>query len=135
MDVKDLKLYQQIAVYIIPMIANLQVINTAVVFVRLHWFEKRFKDIGTFDVPGQYFFRRNWASEMLMSLTTQFICRVNRPRAECNRTLYSAIKMAIATRAMKLLNKVTRGLLRHQESIARATIRRFQGARVAATQP
>lgn len=47
-DVKVLNLSQQLVVYFIPLIANLQVINTAVVFVRLHWFKKRFKDIGTF---------------------------------------------------------------------------------------
>ncbi|KAK2759414.1 low affinity potassium transporter [Arachnomyces sp. PD_36] len=44
-DLKVLPMYQQLVVYFIPLLANLQVINTAVVFVRLHWFEKRFKDI------------------------------------------------------------------------------------------
>jgi hypothetical protein len=54
-DLKELKLYQQLVVYFIPLLANLQVINTALVLVRLHWFEKRFKDIGTFRCSPSYF--------------------------------------------------------------------------------
>ncbi|KAK4142524.1 cation transport protein-domain-containing protein [Dichotomopilus funicola] len=42
-DVKDLKIYQQLYIYVIPIITNLGFINIVVVAVRLRWFEKRFK--------------------------------------------------------------------------------------------
>lgn len=42
-DVKDLKLYQQLYLYAIPIITNLGFVNIIVVAVRLMWFEKRFK--------------------------------------------------------------------------------------------
>ncbi|OAX81822.1 hypothetical protein ACJ72_03835 [Emergomyces africanus] len=37
--------FQQVVIYIIPLIGNLSVINLVVVLVRLYWFETRFKDI------------------------------------------------------------------------------------------
>ena len=46
-DLKDLKLYQQLYIYVIPIITNLGFINIFVVAVRLMWFEKRFKSAGT----------------------------------------------------------------------------------------
>jgi hypothetical protein len=45
-DVKDLKTYQQVYVYVIPIITNLGFINIIVIAVRLRWFEKRFKAVG-----------------------------------------------------------------------------------------
>ncbi|KAF3912609.1 hypothetical protein AA313_de0206277 [Arthrobotrys entomopaga] len=42
-NVKDLKTYQQLVIYFIPMFTNLGFINIVVVLVRLYWFEKRFK--------------------------------------------------------------------------------------------
>ncbi|KFY24307.1 hypothetical protein V493_05328 [Pseudogymnoascus sp. VKM F-4281 (FW-2241)] len=39
-DVKDLKTYQQIAIYFIPIFTNLGFVNIIVVAVRLHWFNK-----------------------------------------------------------------------------------------------
>ncbi|KAL5360235.1 cation transport protein-domain-containing protein [Aspergillus floccosus] len=44
-DVKLLKTYQQVFIYVIPIITNLMFINIIVVAVRLHWFEKRLKQI------------------------------------------------------------------------------------------
>jgi hypothetical protein len=46
-DVKDLKTYQQLYIYFIPILTNLGFINILVVVVRLHWFEKRLKEAGT----------------------------------------------------------------------------------------
>lgn len=46
-DVKALKTYQQIFIYITPIVTNLGFINIIVVVVRLRWFSKRFKDVGT----------------------------------------------------------------------------------------
>ncbi|THC93698.1 hypothetical protein EYZ11_006809 [Aspergillus tanneri] len=43
-DVKELKTYQQLYIYFIPIISNLGFINILVVVVRLHWFEKRLKE-------------------------------------------------------------------------------------------
>lgn len=42
-DVKDLELYQQIVIYVIPVITNMGFINILVVVVRLYWFEKQLK--------------------------------------------------------------------------------------------
>lgn len=44
-DVYTLKLYQQIVMYIIPLITNPIFINTAIVFVRIRWFEKRLESL------------------------------------------------------------------------------------------
>ncbi|KAG4438610.1 hypothetical protein IFR05_005893 [Cadophora sp. M221] len=46
-DVKDLKIYQQLVIYFIPIIGNLGFINIVVVLVRLVWFEKRLKNIAS----------------------------------------------------------------------------------------
>lgn len=46
MDVKDLHTYQQLYIYFMPMFTNLGFINIIVAAVRLHWFEKKFKDTG-----------------------------------------------------------------------------------------
>lgn len=42
-DVKDLKTYQQVYLYIIPTITNLMFINAMVVVVRLYWFRKQLR--------------------------------------------------------------------------------------------
>ncbi|KAJ5373833.1 Potassium transport protein high-affinity [Penicillium concentricum] len=42
-DVKDLKTYQQVYIYIIPVVSNLGFINIAVVIFRARWFEKHLK--------------------------------------------------------------------------------------------
>ncbi|KFY91397.1 hypothetical protein V498_05481 [Pseudogymnoascus sp. VKM F-4517 (FW-2822)] len=44
-DVKELKTYQQIAIYFIPIFTNLGFINVIVVAVRLHWFDKHLKTL------------------------------------------------------------------------------------------
>ncbi|KAF9697211.1 hypothetical protein EKO04_004567 [Ascochyta lentis] len=46
-DVKALETYQQIFIYITPIVTNLGFINIIVVVVRLRWFSKRFKDLVT----------------------------------------------------------------------------------------
>ncbi|OJD17721.1 hypothetical protein AJ78_02185 [Emergomyces pasteurianus Ep9510] len=43
-DIKDLKTYQQLFIYVIPIISHLGFINIAVVLVRLHWFKKRLNE-------------------------------------------------------------------------------------------
>ncbi|KAI8302111.1 Low-affinity potassium transport protein [Colletotrichum sp. SAR11_240] len=45
-DVKNLKTYQQVYIYVIPMITNLMFINIVVVVARLYWFQQRLKNIG-----------------------------------------------------------------------------------------
>jgi hypothetical protein len=45
-DLKDLKKYQQVFVYITPIITNLGFINIIVVVVRVHWFKQLFKGMG-----------------------------------------------------------------------------------------
>ncbi|KAI9777467.1 MAG: low affinity potassium transporter [Geoglossum umbratile] len=44
-DINTIRTSQQLILYFIPMIANPIFINTMVVFVRLYWFERRFKHI------------------------------------------------------------------------------------------
>ncbi|EAS35498.3 trk family potassium uptake protein [Coccidioides immitis RS] len=44
-DLKEMRLYQQITVWFLPMLGNMCFVNVVVVYVRLHWFEKKFKDI------------------------------------------------------------------------------------------
>ncbi|PTD02476.1 High-affinity potassium transport protein, partial [Fusarium culmorum] len=44
-DVKDLKTYQQLVIYIIPTISHMAVINIVVIVVRLHWFEQRLEQV------------------------------------------------------------------------------------------
>ncbi|KAH7111301.1 potassium transport protein 1 [Dendryphion nanum] len=44
-DVSDLKTYQQVFIYIVPIITNLGFVNIVVVIVRLRWFRQRFKQI------------------------------------------------------------------------------------------
>ncbi|KAG9232849.1 putative cation transporter [Amylocarpus encephaloides] len=45
LDVKDLKTYQQLVIYFIPMVTNLCFVNILVVVARLLWFEKRLKAV------------------------------------------------------------------------------------------
>jgi hypothetical protein len=45
-DVKELKTYQQLYLYIIPIITNLGFINIVVVVVRLYWFKRHLKRLG-----------------------------------------------------------------------------------------
>ncbi|KAL2062692.1 hypothetical protein VTL71DRAFT_5764 [Oculimacula yallundae] len=44
-DINQLNTWQQMVVYIIPMVTNPITINSFVVFLRLYWFEKRFQHI------------------------------------------------------------------------------------------
>ncbi|GIK03030.1 hypothetical protein Aspvir_007096 [Aspergillus viridinutans] len=44
-DVKELKTYQQLFLYFVPIVANAGFINFIVVVVRLHWFEKHLKNL------------------------------------------------------------------------------------------
>ncbi|KAL4881713.1 putative cation transporter [Aspergillus karnatakaensis] len=44
-DVKDLKTYQQLFIYFVPLVSNIGFINILIVVVRLYWFEKRLKEI------------------------------------------------------------------------------------------
>ncbi|KAH2178366.1 hypothetical protein KXX05_002609 [Aspergillus fumigatus] len=44
-DVKELKTYQQLFLYFVPIVANAGFINLIVVVVRLHWFEKHLKKL------------------------------------------------------------------------------------------
>ncbi|KAK9376381.1 cation transport protein-domain-containing protein [Lipomyces chichibuensis] len=44
-DLNDMTLWQQVVLYIIPAFTNPIIISTFVVFLRLYWFEKAFKDI------------------------------------------------------------------------------------------
>ncbi|KAF2188061.1 potassium transport protein 1 [Zopfia rhizophila CBS 207.26] len=46
-DVKALKTYQQIFIYITPIVTNLGFVNIIVVVVRLRWFRQRFKGLAT----------------------------------------------------------------------------------------
>jgi hypothetical protein len=43
--VKDLEIYQQVIIYIFPIITNLGLIHPTVIFVRLRRFEQRFKHV------------------------------------------------------------------------------------------
>ncbi|EEH39731.2 hypothetical protein PAAG_01920 [Paracoccidioides lutzii Pb01] len=45
LDIRDLKTYQQLFTYIIPLISHLGFINIAVVLVRLRWFRRRVNKI------------------------------------------------------------------------------------------
>ncbi|RDW60458.1 putative potassium uptake transporter [Aspergillus mulundensis] len=47
-DLKDLKTYQQLFLYFVPIVSNLGFINILVVVVRLYWFEKRLKEIAPY---------------------------------------------------------------------------------------
>lgn len=47
-DVKELKLYQQLYIYFVPMVTNMGFINIIVVVVRLFWFKKHLKQVGMF---------------------------------------------------------------------------------------
>lgn len=58
-NVYELALYQQLAIYFLPILANMGVINIMVVVVRLYWFEKRLREIGT-DPPCRWHTARVW---------------------------------------------------------------------------
>ncbi|RKL33122.1 Low-affinity potassium transport protein [Fusarium proliferatum] len=47
-DVKDLKTYQQLYIYFIPILTNLGFINIMVVIVRLFWFRRHLKRLGEY---------------------------------------------------------------------------------------
>ncbi|EAW19312.1 potassium ion transporter [Aspergillus fischeri NRRL 181] len=47
-DVNRLKTYQQVYIYVTPIISNLGFVNIIVVIVRLRWFEKRLKEVGVY---------------------------------------------------------------------------------------
>lgn len=44
-DVNDMRTYQQVVIYCVPMMTSPIFIHTAVVFVRIYWFEKRFQHL------------------------------------------------------------------------------------------
>ncbi|KAL4942513.1 hypothetical protein BDV06DRAFT_191971 [Aspergillus oleicola] len=44
-DVKDLKTYQQLFIYFVPLVSNIGFINIVIVVVRLYWFERRLREI------------------------------------------------------------------------------------------
>ncbi|KAL4798730.1 cation transporter [Aspergillus venezuelensis] len=44
-DVKDLKTYQQLFLYFVPLVSNFGFIGIIVVVVRLYWFEKRLREL------------------------------------------------------------------------------------------
>ncbi|OWP01770.1 hypothetical protein B2J93_3432 [Marssonina coronariae] len=44
-DINSLNTWQQVVIYLVPMLTNPIVINSFVVFLRLYWFEKRFQHI------------------------------------------------------------------------------------------
>ncbi|KAE8396940.1 putative cation transporter [Aspergillus pseudonomiae] len=44
-DVKELKTYQQVYLYLIPILGNLGFVNILVVLVRLRWFKRRFETV------------------------------------------------------------------------------------------
>ena len=46
-DVKQMKIYQQLVIYFIPIITQMGFINIIVIAVRLYWFEKKLKEVGT----------------------------------------------------------------------------------------
>lgn len=54
-DVKELKTYQQLAIYFIPIFTNLGFINIIVVAVRLYWFDKH---LGILGLPALVFMMR-----------------------------------------------------------------------------
>lgn len=45
-DVKELKTYQQVYIYLIPILGNLGFINIIVVVFRVRWFEKHLQATG-----------------------------------------------------------------------------------------
>jgi len=45
-DVKALETYQQVFIYLVPIVTNLGFVNLIVVVVRLYWFRQRFAQIG-----------------------------------------------------------------------------------------
>jgi hypothetical protein len=69
-DVKALKTYQQVFVYITPIVTNLGFINIIVVVVRLRWFGQKLKDIGT--LSCQY---------ISICVTNEHAVKTSRPRS------------------------------------------------------
>ena len=46
-DMKELRLAQQIVLFIFPIITNIAFVNIVVVIVRIQYFEKRLREFGT----------------------------------------------------------------------------------------
>ncbi|KAL4939589.1 hypothetical protein BDV06DRAFT_224861 [Aspergillus oleicola] len=67
-DVKELKTYQQLYIYFIPILTNLGFINILVVVVRLYWFEKRLKEAAVALQPAP---RRNRDPEVAVAQLSQ----------------------------------------------------------------
>jgi hypothetical protein len=44
-DLKSLKTYQQVFLYLTPMMTNLGFVNIGVIVVRLRWFRRRFRGV------------------------------------------------------------------------------------------
>ncbi|KAK1141448.1 hypothetical protein N8T08_009120 [Aspergillus melleus] len=55
-NVNDLKTYQQLYIYFVPIVSNLCFVNILVVVVRLYWFEKRLEKIDQARQAGQAMF-------------------------------------------------------------------------------
>lgn len=64
-DVKDLKLAQQLVIYFFPIITNLATVNIITVVIRIWYFEKRFREIGGF---APRLLRRCWVLCLLLPL-------------------------------------------------------------------
>lgn len=65
-DVNELNTWQQIVLYMMPMLTNPIFINMTVVFVRLFYFEREFKGIRTRS-KEQSRYRRNFTREMTLA--------------------------------------------------------------------
>lgn len=68
-DVKDLRLYQQIVIYVIPLITNMAFINIVVVVVRLYWFEKHFKRRRWYHLPETTHLTDSMIAKLIASKT------------------------------------------------------------------
>jgi hypothetical protein len=51
-DVKELRVYQQLSLYVIPILTNFGFINIVVVVVRLLWFRRHLSKLGTCSPPA-----------------------------------------------------------------------------------
>jgi hypothetical protein len=69
-DIKALKTYQQVFIYITPIVTNLGFINVLVVVVRLRWFSQRLKGLGMFVFAN-----------VVAESNTQIAAKTQRPRS------------------------------------------------------
>jgi potassium uptake Trk family protein len=96
-NVNDLYLYQQIVLMLIACVCNPIFINTSVVFVRLYWFERRFKDLV------------EEARSLRRSRTKSFSRSFSKSQAEGRRdTDPDRLERGIAGKPIKVLHNTTR---------------------------